>query len=73
MNTTLSFTAYVAASGGSKLSLLSTSYPLVFPLSKRDLSSNSFFNVGENGGDDGVTLLTLPPNAKSALVEVYAR
>jgi len=73
VNTTLSFTAYVPSSSGkSKIAPLEASYPLIFPLSKQNATTNSFFNVGENGGDDGITRVKLPNNAKAALVEVYA-
>ncbi|UZJ54798.1 hypothetical protein CBS101457_004118 [Exobasidium rhododendri] len=73
LNTTLSFTVYVSTSAGkSNVSPLSASYARIFPLSKRNSTENSFFNVGENGGDDGITQLKLPNNAKAAFVEVYA-
>jgi hypothetical protein len=73
VNTTLLFTVYVPTSSANKLPPLSASYPRILALSKRNFAENSFFNVGENGGDDGVTQVKMPINAVAALVEVYAR
>lgn len=69
----LSFTVYVPASSNCKLAPLSASYPRIIALSKKNFAENSFFSVGENGGDDGTTQVTFPINARAALVEIYAR
>lgn len=73
VNTTLFFTVYVAASSECKLAPLSASYPQIIALSKNNFAENSFFNVGDNGGDNGSTHVTFPINARAALVEIYAR
>lgn len=70
---TLTFTAYVPASGqASPLPPLSKQYPIVLPLSKKSVSENSFFNIGEASDDTGITSLTFPRNTRAALVEIYA-
>lgn len=54
--------------------LLSKRSPIVLPLSKGTTDASSYFTVGgDDGGDDGITKLTLPQNTKNAIVEIYAR
>ncbi|PWN87593.1 hypothetical protein FA10DRAFT_216948, partial [Acaromyces ingoldii] len=71
---TVSFTAYVADIPSPRRKLSEAS-AIVLPLSKQNQTDNSFFALGGDGttpADDGITKLRFPPNARSALVEIYA-
>ena len=87
LNITLTLTAYIASgtpdssAPAQPVPLASTS-PLIFPLSKQTLDQNAFFCVGGDeggeecggsGSDQGTTKVTLPQNAASAVVEIFAR
>lgn len=73
LNVTLSLTTYLTSEKKhSKDTPLHLNSPLLFPLSKLSLNSSSLFAVGGDNGDSGVTQVTIPKNAESALVEIFA-
>lgn len=51
---------------------LSAEYATILPLSKRSMTENSFFNIGEESNDTGITNIKLPKNTKAAIIEIYA-
>ncbi|MCO5599844.1 hypothetical protein L7F22_053951 [Adiantum nelumboides] len=70
---TITLTAYIPTGNHCKLQPLSKSYPTILPLSKKTTDANAFFSLGDNlDGSQGITKLTIPHNARTALVEIYA-
>lgn len=70
---TITLTAYIATGSHCKLDQLSKSYPSILPLSKKTTDANAFFSLGDDlDGSQGITKLTIPHNARTALVEIYA-
>ncbi|PWN36379.1 uncharacterized protein FA14DRAFT_122827 [Meira miltonrushii] len=70
---TITLTAYIANGNNCKFQPLSKSYPTILPLSKKTTDANAFFSLGDDlDGSEGVTKLTIPHNARTALVEIYA-
>jgi hypothetical protein len=72
LNMTLSLTVYVAIEEGCQRQPLSLDYATILPLSKRNFTENSFFEIGEGFQKQGHTSIVMPQNARSAIVEIYA-
>lgn len=70
---TITLTVYIANDKSCKLEPLSKSFASILPLSKKTTDQNAFFSLGDDlDGSEGITKVTVPHNARSALVEIYA-